>query len=196
MFTLPQVPGGLVSVGRTGKVQLRSEVSAGRVWRETWPPMKASGADAQALFTFVENAYNTGATFNLVHYLLPGSGLAPNGAGGGTPLVAGASQSGTTLNTNGWTPSTSGVVKTGDCIKIGGLNQLFRVTADASSTTGGTAALSINPPILAGSSPTDATGITTTGCKLRAFVAAYSPLPEAGPDEIIGGFSVTFREAP
>lgn len=193
--TVPHVPGGLVSIGRTGKVQLRSEVSAGRVWQEFWPVLSAGSADVQALITFVEKSYNLGETFDLVHYLLPGSGKTPNGAGGGTPLVDGASQAGSTLNTKGWTINITGVVKAGDCIKIAGLNQLFRVTADANSGGTGLAAVSINPPILAGASPADSAAITRTGCKLRAFVLEYSPLPAAGPDEYIAGFSVTFREA-
>jgi hypothetical protein len=193
--TLPVVPGGLISVGRTGKVQLRSEVSAGRVWQETWPPLLAGSADAQALWTFVEKSYNLGETFDLAHYLLPGSGKAPNGAGGGTPLVAGASEAGSTIDTDGWSFTVTGVVKSGDVIKIAGLNQLFRITADANSDGAGLATLSINPPILVGSSPADNAAITRTGCKLRAFVLDYSPLPAAGPDEYVMGYSVTFREA-
>ena len=195
--TLPAVPGGLVSRGRTGKVQLRSEVSAGRVWQEVWPPLLAGSADVQALFTFVEKSYNLGETFDLVHYLLPGSGKDPNGAGGGTPLVNGASEAGSSIATDGWPNNTTGVVKAGDCIKIAGLNQLFRVTADADSgATTGPATIYINPPILTGSSPADDAALTVSGCKLRAFVMEYSPLPAAGPDEFVMGYTVTFAEAP
>lgn len=194
--TYPHVPGGLVSTGRTGKVQLRSEVSAGRVWQETWPVLSAGSADVQALLTFVEKTYNLGETCDLVHYLLPGSGKAPNGAGGGTPLVVGATEAGSSIDTDAWSNDVTGVVKAGDCFKIAGLNQLFRVTADANSgATTGPATIYINPPILVGASPADNAALTIAGCKLRAYIAEYSPLPAAGPDEYIAGFSVTFIEA-
>ncbi|MDP2957173.1 MAG: hypothetical protein Q8N53_12190, partial [Longimicrobiales bacterium] len=184
--TVPHVPGGLVSLGRTGKVQLRSEVSAGRVWQEFWPVLSAGSADVQALITFVEKSYNLGETFDLIHYLLPGSGKAPNGAGGGTPLVNGATEAGSSIATDGWSNNITGVVKAGDCFKIAGLNQLFRVTADANSgATTGPATIYINPPILVGASPANDAAITRSGCKLRAFVLEYSPLPAAGPDEFI-----------
>uniref|UniRef100_A0A6M3K2U9 Putative capsid protein n=3 Tax=viral metagenome TaxID=1070528 RepID=A0A6M3K2U9_9ZZZZ len=195
--TMPHVPGGLVSTGRTGKVQLRSEVSAGRVWQEMWPVLPAGNADVQALVTFVEKTYNLGETCDLVHYLLPGSGRAANGAGGGSPVVDGAAEAGSSIDTHSWTNDVTGVVKAGDVIKIAGLNQLFRITADANSgATTGPATLYINPPILVGSSPADHAAITYSGCKLRAYIAEYSPLPAAGPDEFIAGFSVTFVEAP
>lgn len=193
--TLPSVPGGLVSIGRTGKVQLRSEVSAGRTWQETWPVLSAGSASAQALFAFVESYYNLGSTFDITHYLLPGSGKAINGAGGGTPKIVGASEAGTSIDTDGW-PNSTLVLKAGDCIKISGLYQLFRVTADATTNGSGEVTLSLNPPILVGSSPGDNADITTSGCKIRAFIVEYSPLPAAGPDEYVAGFSVTFREAP
>ena len=194
--TLPHVPGGLVSRGRTGKAQLRSEVSAGRVWQETWPPLSAGNANVQALFTFVEKAYNLGETFDLVHYLLPGSGKAANGEGGGTPVVNGAAEAGTSIDTEGWTASVTGVVAAGDCIRIAGLYQLFRITATANSDGDGKATISINPSILVGSSPADHAALTISGCKLRAFIGEYSPLPAANASEYIGGFTVTFIEAP
>jgi hypothetical protein len=193
--TLPVVPGGLVSIGRTGKVQLRSEVAGGRVWQEIWPPLLASGADAQALFTFVEKSFNLGETFDITHYLLPGSGKAPHGLGGGTPLIDGASEAGAFVDTKGWSNSITGVVAAGDCIKIAGCAALFRITAAANSDGSGKARVYINPSILVGSSPADSAAITRTGCKMTAFVLDYSPLPAAGPDEFIAGFSVTFRES-
>lgn len=194
--SLPHIPGGLVSLGRTGKVQLRSEISAGRIWQETWPVLSAGSADVQALFTFVEKSYNLGETFDLAHYLLPGSGKGPAGAGGGTPLVDGATEAGSTIDTKGWSNNITGVVKTGDVLKFAGLNTVYRVTADANSGGTGLATISINPPILVGAGPADSAAITRTGCKFRAFVLDYSALPSAGADEFIAGYSVTFREAP
>lgn len=94
------------------------------------------------------------------------------GVATGTPLVNGASQSVTyatakntwsqTLNTDGWTNSTTGILKAGDVFTIAGVNsvhpgtkastgrlQTFTVLADADSgATTGPAALTISPPII------------------------------------------------
>lgn len=194
---LPKVPTGLISRSRTGGVQLRSEVSAGRVWQETWPVLSAGSADAQALFTFVEDAHNLLTTFDITHYLLPGSGKAPNGTGGGTPLVVGAAESGTSIATDGWPASTNGNMLPGDVFTIDGLNQLFRCTAsvDSDGAAPPAATLALNPPILAGASPANNAALTITGATLRAFIADYTPTA-AAPDEFIAGFTVTFVEAP
>ena len=90
----------------------------------------------------------------------------------GTPLVNGATQDTTyaasgaawaqTLNTDGWTNDTSGILLAGDVITIAGVNsvnrrtrvdtgdlQTFVVTADAAAgATTGPAALTISPPII------------------------------------------------
>lgn len=94
------------------------------------------------------------------------------GVNTGTPLVNGASESTTyaasgdswtqTLNTDGWTNDTAGILLAGDVITIAGVNsvnrktrrdtgdlQTFTVTADAASgSTTGPAALTISPPII------------------------------------------------
>ena len=94
------------------------------------------------------------------------------GVATGTPLVNGASQNVTyaaskntwtqTLNTDGWTNSTTGILKAGDVITIAGVFavnpiskqstgrlQTFTVTADADSgASTGPSALTISPPII------------------------------------------------
>lgn len=94
------------------------------------------------------------------------------GVATGTPLVNGAAQNVTyaaskdtwtqTLNTDGWTNSTTGILKAGDVFTIAGVFavnpvskdstgrlQPFVVTADANSgATTGPAALTISPPII------------------------------------------------
>lgn len=94
------------------------------------------------------------------------------GVNTGTPLVNGASQNVTyatakdtwsqTLNTDGWTNSTTGILKAGDTFTIAGVFsvhpgtkastarlQTFTVLADANSgATTGPAALTISPPII------------------------------------------------
>mgnify|MGYP005827626493 CR=1 FL=1 len=182
-------------MGQSGAVQTRSEAAQGRTWQEAWPALPAGSADVQELLVTIENIYNTGATTTLTHYLLPGSGMAANGAGGGTPVVNGATESGTTVDTDGWTASVTGVMKAGDSFTIAGIDVLFRVTADANSDSGTQSTLTIEPPILAGSPPADNAALTIASATLTAVIIDYTGAT-AGPDEFIGGLQVTFREAP
>jgi hypothetical protein len=73
----------------------------------------------------------------------------PQGVATGTPLVKGSGQTGTALITNGWTISTTGILKAGDYIAYDTTagRQLHMVTADASSDGTGQATLAIEPPI-------------------------------------------------
>lgn len=201
--TYPKVMGSLISMGQSGAIQTRSEAAQGRIWQEMWPAMPAGSEDVQELLTTIENLFNTGATCSLTHYLLPGSGKDANGSGGGTPLVNGASQSGTSLVTDGWTASAAVRMKAGDCFTVAGLDVLFRATADISSDGSGNATITIEPPIVAGSSPDNNAALTIkfpdpvggTAATLTAVVMDYTA-GTAGPDEFLGGVQVTFREAP
>lgn len=193
--TLPKVPTGLRSAGHSGKLQLRTTTQVGRMWEERWPPLKAGVASVEALTTWIEWAFQTEQIFDITHLLLPGSGKDPNGAGGGTPLVNGASQTGSSLVTDGWSASITGIVKAGDVIRIAGLNVLYRVRNDENSDGGGNVTLDITPPIPSGSSPADNAAITRSGCLIRAMIWDYT-IPEATPGEHMAGLRVVFREVP
>lgn len=82
----------------------------------------------------------------------------PRGAATGAPLVNGAGQAGTTLATDGWTASATGILKAGDFIGVNG--ELKMVVADVSSNGAGEAAITFEPPLRA--SPADNAAITTT----------------------------------
>ncbi|MGI9297835.1 MAG: P22 phage major capsid protein family protein [Gammaproteobacteria bacterium] len=82
------------------------------------------------------------------------------GPQGGTPLVNGASQTGSSLITDGWTAAAAVRLNRGDVITLAGVNAVnprskqdtgqlrqFVVTAQASSDGSGNATLSIDPPI-------------------------------------------------
>lgn len=71
----------------------------------------------------------------------------PRGVASGTPLVKGAGQTGASLLTDGWTPSTAGILKAGDMLGVNG--ELKMVVADAASDAGGNATLAIEPPLRA-----------------------------------------------
>jgi hypothetical protein len=82
------------------------------------------------------------------------------GAFGGTPIVNGAGQTGSTLVTNGWTVSITGLLNIGDVFTIAGVFainpknrqstgslQNFLVIAAANSDSGGNSTISIYPAI-------------------------------------------------
>lgn len=80
------------------------------------------------------------------------------GVATGTPLVDGASQTGRSVNTKGWTVDVTGILKAGDYIKFNGHAKVYMVTADADSDAGGLATLSIEPALV--TSPGADEGIT------------------------------------
>jgi hypothetical protein len=102
---------------------------------------------------------------------------------GGTPLVNGATQSGDSLITDGWTAAAALRLRKGDVIQIGGVNQAnpmnrqsvgelqdFVVRADVYSDGSGNATIPIWPPIIASgqwqtvdSQPADNAPITIFG---------------------------------
>jgi hypothetical protein len=108
---------------------------------------------------------------------------------GGTPLVDGASQTGSTLNTKGWTAAAALRVKKGDVFTIAGVYsvnpqnkqstgqlQHFVVTANTNSTAGGLAAIPIQPAITVtgayqtvSNSPADSAPITMMGTANTAY---------------------------
>lgn len=63
----------------------------------------------------------------------------PRGNAGGSPRVRGASQSGYTLISDGWTPSTSNILRRGDWIQLG--QYLHMIVMDVDSDSQGIAQL-------------------------------------------------------
>lgn len=84
----------------------------------------------------------------------------PRGVGTGTPLVKGGSQTGNTLLTDGWTSSTTGILKAGDWIQLGSgsATRLHKVLDDVNSDASGNATLLLWPDLR--SSPSDNAQIT------------------------------------
>ncbi len=188
----PKVPTGLISTGRTGVAQLRSEDRAGRRWTETWGAIKAGNAAVETLRAFIEYHYNTLTILSVDHPYLPGSGGTPNGAGGGTPLVNGASQTGASLITDGW-PNSTLVVAAGDNLKVAGLNAMYQAYVDGTSDGSGNLTLTLNPPIASGNSPATNAALTLVSNRFRCYIASYEP-GSANPGEYMVGMTVTFQE--
>jgi len=118
-------------------------------------------ADAALLRAFLAKLQGTAGRFylgNLAHRL-------PRGTAAGTPLVAGASQTGKTMATDGWTPGAT--LLAGDFIGYNGGAELRMVVADATADGVGAMSISLDEPIRV--SPVDNASITTTSptCIMR-----------------------------
>lgn len=119
------------------------------------------------------------------------------GARGGTPLVNGASQTGASLVTDGWSNSITGVLKAGDIITLPlvfavnpvtkqstGRLQQFVITADANSSGAGAATFAISPSITT-------SGTTQT---VTASPADDAPITVLGTLSTVGMSNVLFHK--
>jgi len=88
------------------------------------------------------------------------------GAGGGTPLVKGASQTGASLLTDGW-PLSTAILKAGDYFEVNSEYKL--VAADVTSDGSGNATITFEPPLRA--SPADNAPITLSGAGATFMLA-------------------------
>jgi hypothetical protein len=66
----------------------------------------------------------------------------------GTPLVDGGTQTGQSVLTDGWTPSTL-VIAAGDFLRFTGAAKVYQATADVTSNGSGVATIPINTPLVA-----------------------------------------------
>ena len=119
-------------------------------------------------------------------FLFDHSMTTPRGVATGTPLVNGASQTGSSLITDGWTGSVTNIMRAGDFISFdpptADRRELKMVTADVNSDGGGNATLAIKPPIK--ESPANNAPLTTASAstimRLTAdTVARWSNRPGA-----------------
>lgn len=93
----------------------------------------------------------------------------PRGAydsGSDTPLVAGAGQTGTSLATDGWRASVTGLLLPGDYLEVGG--ELKMVTASVDSDGGGGGTISFKPSLRA--SPADNAAPTLTNPSVKMML--------------------------
>jgi hypothetical protein len=92
--------------------------------------------------------------------------ITPRGTLGGTPLVAGASQTGATLNTDGWTVGAT--LLAGDFFKVGG--ELKMSTANGTANGSGVMSVTFEPILRA--SPADNAALTFTGLSVEMMAVA------------------------
>lgn len=174
----------------TSPVSLATQVQqrTGQLWEAqlSFPLMSAEKAqDMQGFFLALGGSANT--------FLMPPFGYETvRGVGTGTPLVDGASQTGTSIDTKGWTVSTTNILKRGDVFSLGsGDNaRFYMVTSNADSDSSGDSTLSIWPRLRI--SPSDEDSIELTN-KLGVF-RIKGKIPSFDLRTIIGGTSFTVQE--
>jgi len=88
----------------------------------------------------------------------------------GTPLVNGASQTGRTVVTDGWTgDQTAGnLLKAGDYIKFANHTKIYNIVADNASDAGGNSSLTIEPALI--TSPAENDVITTSSVPFTVYL--------------------------
>lgn len=195
-LSFPATPGIRSSVFRARTAVARSESPftftqqiqrhQGQRWegRVTLPPMtRATAAPWQAVLLALDGGYGT---------VLFGDPDAKStlGAGGGTPLVKGASQTGLTLATDGW-PNSTAVLKAGDYFQLGtgSSARLHMVVKDATSDGSGEVTLDIWPRLRV--SPDDDAALTLASPKGVFRLAGPVSEWSAGPDGLLNiGFDL------
>lgn len=188
----PAMPTGLLSIAQSGKTQFRAVQHVGRQWTETYGPIDSESLTGRAFIAELNDIYRKGTIINVLHPKV----RALLGAGGGTPLVQGGSQTGISIVTDGW-PNSTVVLRGGDFVHFDGVPTIYDVVFDVTSNGSGAAAIVINPPIFAGGSPADNAAIfsgLTISWKVRV-VAVEPAVASAGIAGYSTGLRITLREA-
>jgi len=112
----------------------------GSLWRASLQFTNLTGDDRREMQAFVVKLNGQQHRFTLHDH-----SYTRRGAGGGTLLINGGTQSGTSLVCDGATASVNNYLRAGDYISFN--NELHMVIADANSDASGNVTLSIAPPI-------------------------------------------------
>ena len=152
----------IVARSISGRRQVRQ--IGGQYWKlsASYPPMTRT--DFAPIWAFMVKQRGSFDTFTVVPPVIG----TPQGPGGGTPLVDGASQTGRTIVTDGWpTGGTLTILKAGDFIKFANHTKVYMVTSDAICDTNGDATISIEPALL--TSPATDTAITYSSVPFTVY---------------------------
>jgi len=158
----------------------------GAKWRASIGIKDLEAADSRVMSAFLVKLRGQSGRFSITDFRHP----TPAGAASGTPVVAGAGQTGNALLTSGWTPSTTGILLAGDYIQVG--DELKMVVDDANSDATGAATLNIEPPLR--NSPADASTIITDHPKcIMALENKQVGWPTRSP--LLSSFTINCLEA-
>lgn len=195
LITPPIFSVGMQSWGQSGKGQFRSVQNIGRMWEEVYPILDTANPNVRALIEVLNRSLRDGLVWTIQHpYWQVRQGL-----GGGTPVVNGSNQVGSTLNIDGATAGVTGWLKHGDLVQVAGCSVIFDVTADVNSNGSGQVAIPVSPTIYTGQSPADEAAVTIdpTLIKFNVAIVSVSGLPSMDSTRYINaGMTVLLREAP
>ena len=143
----------------TGAQQVQKHQGQWWEFQASLPPMARATAEEWIAFLLSLNGMQ--GTFLLGDPL----GTTARGIATGTPLVKGASQTGNSLITDGWTASQTGILKAGDYFQLGSStsSKLYKVLNDANSDGSGDATFDIWPNI--NTAVADDTALTVASAK-------------------------------
>lgn len=160
--TLSSTQQTLVSQGQSFKRQVRTKNTQRWTIHIDTPPMHRS--QWQKLLGFFNKQQGRYGTFTFSPSILS----IQLGAGGGTPLVNGGSQTGSAIITDGW-PNSTTVLKQGDIFKFANSTKVYQVTDDATTNGSGQVTINICPALI--TSPADNEAIVYQNV---AFTVAFS----------------------
>lgn len=140
-----------------------------------------SSADRQEMIAFLAKLNGMEHRFTVRDY-----GHTQRGTFGGTPLVKGAGQTGTSLLIDGCTPSVVNWIHAGDQFKIG--NELKIMTTNGNSDGAGEVLLQFRPALR--SSPADNAAITITTPTGLWMLAQDTVDWSTGPGPVFSDFSI------
>lgn len=146
----------------------------GRLWRMRAVFAAKSKGDAGAFLAFLSKLAGMYGSFRAPDW----DHRTPRGSPSGTPLVNGAGQTGNLIATDGWTPSTTGLLLPGDVCGIG--DRIHRLMQSVDSDGAGNANLWIDPPIDGDvrASPADNAAVTVTNAQgVWRLARNYTPAP-------------------
>jgi hypothetical protein len=195
LATPPRFPGGLQSWGQSGRGQFRSVQNAGRVWTEIYPVLNTTLPSVRALLEAINRGMREGILWDVQHPYWH----VRNGVGGGTPLVAGGGQSGSSIAIDGCTPSITNWLRAGDILTIAGCPVIFDQQTDVNSDSSGRVTLLVSPPIFVGQVPADnaVVNIVPSTIFFKAVITDVSDFPNMDTTKYIdAGLTITWREQP
>lgn len=189
--TPPSLGGPLTTVTDSGTVKVRAIGDVAFTWSETY---RFKLDDAGHLFLTQLMTLHTRGTLTQIQHQ---SYTTTRGVGTGTPLTAGAVQTGTSINTDGWTTSQTGILIGGDLVQFGAITKVYALAADADSDGGGLSTLTLNPAVPAngiGTGADNSAVVVTAAVTFDAYVLSLTA-PRYGADNFVDGITAVFREA-
>ena len=138
----------------------------GTLWRVDLSFNNLDGADRADLQAFLTKLNGQEHRFTLHDHA-----YTRRGTGGGTPLIDGASQTGSSVTIDGATASVTNWLRAGDYLSFN--NQLFMTTADCNSDGSGDVTVTLSPPIR--SAPADDAAVDIDAPVSGVFMLATDP---------------------